>query len=216
MIPDNINIAIFQVRMEDWKNKITQYNEEINRYHRDILDKMEPDVETIEYGCTKCGQTLVKPKTLGLLTSLHCPTCKDHPVMIAKSISTPVGQPPICVDCEKHKSQDQHEPGAKLDNGKNRLGLIFGGFPRALWQVGLVGTQGANKYSPGGWKTVKNGFERYTDAMDRHYLKENMGEILDPELTEMAGEDIYHAACVAWNALARLELVLIMLENENK
>jgi len=36
------------------------------------------------------------------------------------------------------------EPGAKLDAGKNRLGLMIGGFPRALEAVGQVTTFGAN------------------------------------------------------------------------
>ena len=35
------------------------------------------------------------------------------------------------------------EKGVKLDEGKNRLGLILGGFSRALWEVGRVGTFGA-------------------------------------------------------------------------
>ena len=103
---------------------------------------------------------------------------------------------------------DQHSPGAKLDQGKNRLGLVLGGFSRALQQVGKVGTQGANKYSDNGWMEVDDGISRYTDAMLRHYMKEAEGEKFDPELSDMAGEDIYHAACVAWNALARLDLML--------
>lgn len=96
----------------------------------------------------------------------------------------------------------QNEPGAKLDHGKARLGLVLGGFSPALEEVGKIGTFGANKYSPNGWLSVPNGVERYTDAMLRHWLKECKGEALDPET------ELLHAAHLAWNALARLTLIL--------
>jgi len=97
---------------------------------------------------------------------------------------------------------DAHSPGAKLDAGKNRCALVIGGFSAALWQVSRVGTFGAAKYTPNGWKEVEGGIERYTDAMARHLLAEAMGEDLDSE------SGLLHAAHAAWNALARLELML--------
>ena len=103
----------------------------------------------------------------------------------------------------------QHQPGAKLDDGKNRLGLVLGGFSRALEQVGRVGTFGAQKYSDRGWMAVPNGIERYTDAMLRHYLSECRGEDRDLD------SGLAHAAHLAWNALARLELMLIQVERES-
>ena len=102
------------------------------------------------------------------------------------------------------------EPGAKLDHGKNRLGLIIGGFPRALWAVGEVGTYGANKYSDNGWMEVPDGVNRYTDAMYRHLFKEAMGEHIDDE------SGLLHAAQSAWNALARLELMLREVEETKR
>lgn len=101
---------------------------------------------------------------------------------------------------------DQHAPGAKLDAGKNRLGLVFNGFARALEQVGWVGTHGAEKYTPCGWREVPYGVERYTDAMYRHLNAEGKGEALDPS------SHLLHAAHVAWNALARLELKMLEAE----
>jgi len=98
---------------------------------------------------------------------------------------------------------DAHAPGAKLDAGKNRCGLVIGGFSRALWQVSRVGTFGAAKYTPDGWRSVVGGVERYTDALHRHLLSEAMGEERDSE------SSILHAAHAAWNALARLELILL-------
>lgn len=108
-----------------------------------------------------------------------------------------------------------NEAGAKLDANKNRMGLVLSDFAPAIAQVCKVGTLGANKYSPHGWITVPDGIERYTDAMLRHYFSEAMGKVLDPELTEMNnGDEIYHASCVAWNALARLTLILNEIEVE--
>lgn len=106
--------------------------------------------------------------------------------------------------------RDAHAPGAKLDAGKNRLGLVIGGFTRALQEVGKVGTFGANKYTDNGWVTVPNGQARYTDAMFRHLLKEAEGEANDPD------SKLKHAAHAAWNALARLELVLIEEANAKR
>ena len=97
---------------------------------------------------------------------------------------------------------DQHEAGAKLDAGKPRVALVLKGFANALWEVSRVGTFGAEKYTPFGWKEVKDGEERYDDALMRHKLKDWMGERVDDELP------VLHQAQVAWNALAKLELMV--------
>lgn len=96
---------------------------------------------------------------------------------------------------------DPHAPGAKLDAGKPRPSLIISQMSRALTEVAKVGTYGANKYTDGGWQFVPNGVARYTDAMDRHRLKEG-SEDCDKDT------DLLHAAHLAWNSLARLELML--------
>ena len=95
-----------------------------------------------------------------------------------------------------------HEPGAKLDSGKPRLGLVLGDFARALAEVGKVGTYGAEKYSPRGWLEVPGGEVRYLDALYRHLLADARGEDLDPD------SGLLHLAQVAWNCLAVLELRL--------
>lgn len=95
------------------------------------------------------------------------------------------------------------DPGAKLDVGKPRLGLVLGDFSRALVAVGEVGTFGANKYSDSGWLCVPNGIDRYTDALLRHLFAEFSNETIDSD------SELLHAAHSAWNALARLELLLL-------
>ena len=97
---------------------------------------------------------------------------------------------------------DQHELGAKVDAGKNRLSLVMFGFANALQEVGMVGTFGANKYTDNGWLHVVDGQQRYTDAMLRHLFKEASGETIDQD------SSMLHMAQTAWNALARLELYL--------
>lgn len=96
----------------------------------------------------------------------------------------------------------QHEPGAKLDAGKNRAGLMLAGFANALDAVAEVTTFGAQKYTPNGWVSVPDGVNRYTDAMQRHFFDEAKGDVLDQD------SGLMHAAHLAWNALARLELML--------
>jgi len=95
-----------------------------------------------------------------------------------------------------------HTRGAKLDAGKNRANLVLGDFANALWHVAEVGTFGAKKYTDHGWLDVPNGVDRYADAQLRHFLKASQGECRDPE------SGLLHAAHEAWNALAKLELLL--------
>lgn len=85
----------------------------------------------------------------------------------------------------------------KQDAGKTRLSLLpFG----ALEEIGLVLDYGANKYKPGGWRTVDNAVERYRDALLRHLFAHLQGEDVDPE------SGLRHLAHAATNALFLLEL----------
>lgn len=96
----------------------------------------------------------------------------------------------------------------KYDNGKSPVfrGLIDY-FPRACEQVAAVSAFGATKYSWKGWLSVDKGFERYSDALVRHLTSEGKGE------TEDRDSGLRHASHVAWNAMARLELLL--RDNDN-
>jgi hypothetical protein len=108
------------------------------------------------------------------------------------------------------------EPGSKLDFGKSP---VFRGclnyFPKALMAVANVSAYGANKYSWRGWASVPDGYNRYSDALGRHLVKEMVEGPYDLEIRndpKYPGE-VLHAAQVAWNALARLELYLEDMEN---
>jgi len=141
------------------------------------------------------------------MSHLLCKNCKHNRATHEKSpcdiCDNPYSQhQPITPTETDPTGKSAHQSGAKLDQGKNRLGLVINGFSRALQEVGKVGTFGAEKYTDNGWKDVNNGKARYTDAMYRHLLAEANGEAIDPETNQL------HAAQSAWNALARLDFVL--------
>ena len=96
--------------------------------------------------------------------------------------------------------KDPHSPGAKLDSGKPRHALVFGGFANALTEVSKVGTFGAAKYTDDGWKSVEGAQERYLSAAYRHMLAFQRGERLDKD------SGLPHLAHAAWNLLAVTEL----------
>ena len=93
----------------------------------------------------------------------------------------------------------------KHDSGKSPVFRgVFKYFPRALKAVADVSAMGAKKYSWGGWKesaTVAD-MHRFEDALGRHLLNEQVEGWYDPE------SNLLHAAHAAWNALAKLELLL--------
>lgn len=96
-------------------------------------------------------------------------------------------------------------PGAKADAGKIKPWLVLGSFSRALEEVSKVGTAGAKKYTPNGWKTVENAEERYMEAFARHMLEIGKGNEMDDGPT---GTYTHHIANMIWNLCAVLELKL--------
>lgn len=79
--------------------------------------------------------------------------------------------------------------GNKDDNGKLPIGLVD---PQFIKDVAAVLQFGAKKYAPDNWKKVEGAEGRYYDALQRHLLDHQAGEIKDPEsdLTHLQ-----HAAC---------------------
>ncbi len=147
--------------------------------------------------CRHCGVCLASTESrIELLTGTYCRSC-------AEALGVPTENHDICPairEADPH-GKDPHQPGAKLDAGKLKIGLVLADFANALEAVAKIGTDGAEKYTAHGWLMVPQGRERYTDAMLRHYLKESTEGEMDPSGS-------LHAAHLAWNALARLELQL--------
>lgn len=92
------------------------------------------------------------------------------------------------------------EPDLKYDAGKPRWTLLALGFAKSLASVVAVLTFGAKKYSAHSWRGVKNGEERYYDALYRHLDALAQGEKTDPE------SGVSHWSHVVFNALALHEL----------
>ena len=106
------------------------------------------------------------------------------------------------------KKVDESKVGQKFDGAK--MPVVQGFlqyFPRAVEAVTGVSVYGTVKYNngkfPTTWKQVPDGIIRYTNALGRHLLAEFMGQARCPE------SGLQHAAQAAWNAMARLELMLI-------
>ena len=97
--------------------------------------------------------------------------------------------------------QTADDVGRKDDTLKPKAGVVIQDFSHALMAISNLGTFGIFKYGPSNWLHVDDGISRYTDAMSRHFLLEKI-ERIDPE-THML-----HAVSTAWNALARLELII--------
>lgn len=104
------------------------------------------------------------------------------------------------------------QPGAKLDAGKSPVmqGALHY-FPRAIMAVANLSAKGAAKYSWKGWEKVDDGINRYGDALGRHILKE---QIEGPFDLDFPDKSVLHATGDAWNSLARLELILREMEDE--
>jgi len=94
-----------------------------------------------------------------------------------------------------------HEPGAKLDAGKQMAGLFHQDFCRAIKAVVEVVTFGAKKYSVSGWLGVPDANLRYKNALHRHLNQMELDDN-DPD------SGYLHLAHAAWNVLALLELKL--------
>ena len=112
--------------------------------------------------------------------------------------------------------EQTHDPEENVSKGAIKYDAhkapIFRGaisyFPRAITGVAEVSAFGASKYAWNGWKSVPNGIDRYSDGLVRHLAAEAKGEILDDD------SGYLHAKHTAWNALARLELIMIEMEED--
>lgn len=100
------------------------------------------------------------------------------------------------------------QPGAKLDAGKvDVLRGAINYFPRALNLVAKISELGAKKYSWKGWESVPDGVNRYGAALMRHLMHDPYSLDDGP-----GGIGVLHQGQTAWNALARLELILKELD----
>ena len=165
-----------------------------------------------------CEQTTRRFKTTCENLSLNSSDNSTEPIKIVNDRETPLKayyNNDCTIPSSDYAQQDTiattntikqlHLPGMKYDEGKPNLSLVFGGFNKALLDVGYIGTFGARKYTPNGWKEVDNLYERYSSALLRHMfaaMSSRVKDIYDNETGRL------HLAHVAWNALALTEHML--------
>lgn len=105
------------------------------------------------------------------------------------------------------ESEIERKPGIKLDEGKPKhFQNVRVQFYRALEALAHHAEKGNAEpgHTPGGWKEVKDGYLRYTEALERHLHEEAMLLGSFPGVTTRSRQ-IEHATAVLWNAAARLE-----------
>ena len=186
------------IKPEGWKGPEQTFIE-----YRKALQKQ---LDTCEQ--TTCNELhFFKPDTIS------APKTTSEPIKIAKGRETSLDDY-LNNDCTVPSSDyaefdkqatigtvnQLHLPGMKYDDGKPNLSLVLGGFYQALLDVGYIGTFGAKKYTPNGWKEVDNAQERYESALLRHTLAAVGGNPYDSETGHL------HLAHAAWNALALTQI----------
>lgn len=95
------------------------------------------------------------------------------------------------------------QEGIKLDSKKPLLYVLLKQFPKAIGEVARCSEYGHEKYKETdkdwqNWKRLEEAEFRYSNALLRHLSQEGRDE----------DSGLLHAAHTAWNALARLELII--------
>lgn len=89
-------------------------------------------------------------------------------------------------------------------------------FPRALLAVAECSRVGTEKRAipleDNSFRENPAAYTRYTEAICRHLLVE---EVEGPVNSDPSDQGLYHDVCVAWDALARLEIRLYQEEKAN-
>lgn len=97
---------------------------------------------------------------------------------------------------------DATKEGRKV--GKVRMDLVMQDMPRAIEALARVMTWalGEKGYKESDWLHVPDAINKYSGGMHRHDNKEKRGQEFDEE------SGLEHAIHTAWNAMARVELIL--------
>lgn len=105
---------------------------------------------------------------------------------------------------------DNTKEGRKI--GKVRMDLVVKDMPRAIEALARVMTwalSGEKGYAESDWLHVPGGIQKYHGGLHRHDNKEMRGQTFDDE------SGLHHAIHTAWNAMARVELILREEEAKN-
>jgi hypothetical protein len=94
----------------------------------------------------------------------------------------------------------------------NPLRDVYEEFPLSMIAISKVTAFGAKKHAPRGWKTFEHDYaiDYHGSKLGRHLLDRELHGEINP-----ADGDNLHSAAVAWNALARLEHILMKMEKND-
>ena len=110
---------------------------------------------------------------------------------------------PACPHCgRKQLRADSTKEGRKI--GKVRMDLVMQDMPRAIEALARVMTWALDGkgYKESDWLHVPDAINKYHGGLHRHDNKEMRGQEFDEE------SGLEHAIHTAWNAMARVELIL--------
>ena len=91
------------------------------------------------------------------------------------------------------------DTGVKYDEDKPEYGTFLMDFKEPLEELYKVWAFGKKKYGLGNWKKLKNGYDRYKNALIRHFFKG------PSNLDEETG--CFHATHMAFNSLAMIQFM---------
>ena len=126
--------------------------------------------------------------------------CKSCGMDIIFSSSIAAGK---CYTCRRGEPKaDATKEGRKV--GKVRMDLVMQDMPRAIEALARVMTWALDEKGDkeSDWLHVPDAINKYSGGMHRHDNKEKRGQEFDEE------SGLEHAIHTAWNAMARVELIL--------
>ena len=110
---------------------------------------------------------------------------------------------------KKKKSKRVYVDKTGTDEKPNPLRDVYLEFPRAMFAVAAVTKYGVKKHASRAWQTFdpEYGIVYHQSKVGRHMLDRE----LHGEINHSDGE-VFHAAQIAWNALAMLENIIKLRE----
>lgn len=181
------------------------FNERVCRYH--VHDVSVRLANAVRQGGRDPGPVPLSDVALDALVGRKSPIIIESKAALAARLK-PEDRVGVHVE-GRGPAREGSRPGdvggaTKLDAGK---APVFNGFinyfPRAMIAVAWVSEYGFRKYGEwGGWRKVLDGISRYFDGNSRHHVMQGIEPYDDSD------SGLAHAAQDAWNAMAKLELML--------
>lgn len=138
----------------------------------------------------KCGNVLAIAESVAAGVCINCRRAAGQAASLPDAVFSEVSK------------ADATKEGRKI--GKVRMDLVMQDMPRAIEALARVMTWALDEkgYKESDWLQVPDAINKYSGGMHRHDNKEKRGQEFDEE------SGLEHAIHTAWNAMARVELIL--------